>query len=103
DRFGYRHLQNVGDAGAPLVRTLALDLEHFVAIALAVAVRAAQVHVREELHLDVLEAVAAARGAAAIAGVEAERAGGVLALERRRLVGEQIADTVERADVARGI
>ena len=50
----------------------------------AVAVGAAQVHVGEELHLDVLEAVAAAGRAAAVAGVEAERARRVAALLRER-------------------
>ena len=60
-----------------------VDLEDLGAEALAVAVRAAQVDVGEELHLDVLEAVAAAGRAAAVAGVEAEGAGGVAALLRR--------------------
>jgi hypothetical protein len=78
-RFGHRQLEHVGDAAvAPL------HLEHLGAEALAVAVGAAQVHVGQELHLDVLEAVAAAGGAAAVAGVEAERSRGVAALARER-------------------
>ena len=50
------------------------DLEHLAAIAPAVAVRAAQIHVGEKLHLDVLETVAAASRAATVAGIEAEGA-----------------------------
>ncbi len=50
-----------------------------------------------------LEAVAAAGRAAAVAGVEAEGAGGVLALFRERLFGVDVADRVPGADVARGI
>ncbi len=76
------------------------DLEHLVAEAPAVAVGAAQVHVREELHLDVLETVAAAGRAAPVAGVEAEGAGGVLALFRERLFRIDVADRVPGADVA---
>ena len=102
-RLGHGQLQHVGDVQAPAVRALAAHLEHLLAIAPAVAVRAAQVHVGEELHLDVLEAVAAAGRAAAVAGVEAESAGGVLALLRRGLGGEQLADRVEGADVARRV
>ena len=102
-RLRDRHVQYVGNAGTPPVRPFALDLEHLVAIAAPVAVRATQVYVREELHLDVLEAVAAARRAAAVARVEAERAGGVLALLGGRLGSEQCADRIERAHVARGV
>ena len=61
-----------------------VHLEHLGAVAPAVAVGAAQVDVGEELHLDVLEAVAAAGRAAAVAGVEAERALRVAALLRER-------------------
>ncbi len=43
-----------------------------------------------------LEAVAAAGRAAAVAGVEAERARGVAALARQRRVGEQLADARRR-------
>src|ERR687884_48763 len=64
-RFRDRHVQDVGDR------------------------LAAQIHVREELHLHVFEAVAAARRAAAIAGVEAECAGGVAALARRGSLGKE--------------
>src|SRR6185295_9510202 len=92
-----------GDVRAAPVRALTFDLQHLVAITLAVAVRAAQIHVGQELHLDVLETVTPAGGAASVAGVEAERAGGVTPFERRGLVGEQIANAIERSDIARGI
>ncbi len=98
DGLGYGELEHVGDA-APVD----LHLEHFVAVARAVAVRAAQVDIRQELHLHVLESVAAARGAAAIAGVEAECARGVTARPRVRRFREQRADGIERAHVARGV
>ena len=62
-----------------------LHLEDLGPIAPPVAVRAAQVHVGEELHLDVLEAVAAAGRAAAVAGIEAEGAERVAALDRHGL------------------
>ncbi len=47
-------------------------VQHLRAVAAAVAVGAAQVHVAQELHLDVLEAAAAAGRAAAVSRVEAE-------------------------------
>ena len=73
-------------------------------IAPAVAVGAAQVHVGEELHLDVLEAVAAAGRAAAVAGVEAEGARRCSARSfASGAAAKQLADRVERADVARRV
>src|SRR5690606_20935644 len=69
----------------------------------AVALAAAQIHVAQELHLDVLEAVAVASRAAAVAGVEAERACRIPTLARERLRREELADRLERADEARGI
>ncbi len=103
ERFRDRHFQHVGDARAASVGAFALDVEHFVPVAAAVAIGATQVHVREELHLDVLKAVAAAGRATAVTGVEAEGARRVLALLGGRLGGEQVADRVERADIAGGI
>ena len=98
-RLGDGQLQHVGHA--QLIRPAGeLDLQQLGAEALAVAIGAAQVHVAEELHLHMLEARAAAGGAAAVAGVEAELAGGVVPLHRQRRVGKQLADLVEGADVA---
>src|SRR5215469_7960513 len=102
-RLGYGELEHLGDAEPPAVRALAADVEHFLTVAPAIALGAAQVHVREELHLHVLEAVAAAGGAAAVTGVEAEGAAAVLALLRGGLSREQRADRIEGADVARGV
>ena len=94
--------QHVGDVqGAPAA--LDADLEDLGPVALAVAVGAAQVDVREELHLDVLEAGAPAGRAAAVAGIEAELGAGVAALPGQRGVGEDLADAVPRADVAHRI
>ena len=50
-----------------------------------------------------LEAVAAACRAAAGAGVEAERAGGVSALARCGRLGEKVADAIEGPDIAGGV
>ena len=98
DRFRHREFEHIGD------RLVAHDdFQHLAAEALAVAVRAAQVDVGEELHLHVLEAVAAAGGAAAVAGVEAERAGRIAALLRRIRLRVDVADRVPGADVARGV
>ena len=97
--LGDGQVEDVGDRGRPAQ----LHLEHLGAVAAAVAVGAAQVDVGEELHLDVLEAVAAAGRAAAGAGVEAEGARRVAALLRERLGGEERADAVEGADVAGGV
>ena len=60
-RLGHRHLQHFGDVGVA-ARRLDSDFENFRAIACTVAVRTAQIDVAQELHLDVLEAVAAAAG-----------------------------------------
>ena len=98
ERLGDGELQHVGDAAA-----LVLDFQDLGPEPLAVAVGAAQVDVGEELHLDVLEAVAAAGRAAAVAGVEAEGARRIAPLLREWRIGEALADRVEGADVARRI
>src|SRR5688572_17159006 len=97
-RFGDRHLEHIGDRSS-----VDAHLEDLVAIALAVAVGAAQVDVGEELHLDMLEAATRAGGAAAVAGVEAESARRIAAFLSDRRFREQGADDIEGADVARGI
>ena len=81
-------------------QSVPLQFKHFRAVALAVAVRAAQPHVGQELHLDVLETRAGAGRAAPVAGVEAEGAGGVAALLRLRQGGVEGADRVPRTHVA---
>ncbi len=98
-RLAHGQLQHVGDRQLA-VAPHQVRVQHLGAKALAVAIGAAQVDVGQELHLDVLEARAAAGGAAAVAGVEREHARAVVALEGHRRGGEQLADLVERADVA---
>src|SRR4030095_10890696 len=92
------HLEHGSDGLA-----LQLHFEDFGAEALPIAIRAAQVHVGEELHLDVLEAVAAASRAAALTGVETERALRVAAFARKLARGEALTDRIEGPDVARWI
>ncbi|OPZ03672.1 MAG: hypothetical protein BWZ09_02302 [Alphaproteobacteria bacterium ADurb.BinA305] len=94
-RLMHGELQHVGHR-----QPVPLQFKHFRPITLAVAVRAAQPHVGQELHLDVLEARAGAGRAAAVAGVEAEGAGGIAALLRLRQGGEEGTDRVPGADVA---
>ncbi len=91
-----QHLGHVEQTAA----ALDAHLQDLGAITPAVAIGAAQVDVAEELHLDVLEAGAAAGRAAPLAGVEAEHAGAVAALQRQRRLREQLADLVEGAHVA---
>ena len=77
-RLMHREVEHIGDragGAAPGNR----DLQNLGAKAPAVAVGAAQIDVGQELHLDMLEAVAPAGRAAAVAGVEAEGAGGIAA------------------------
>ena len=60
-------------------------------------VRAAQVDVAEELHLHMLEALPPPQvGAAPVAGVETELAGGVAALARQRRVGKELGSSRPR-------
>ena len=91
-------VEHVGDG-----KTVRGDL-HFQDVrpeAPPVAVRTAQVHVAQELHLEVLEAVPRAGGASSVRVVEAEPSGGIAAFPGERLGREELADRVEGADVAR--
>jgi hypothetical protein len=98
-RFGHGQLQHIGHA-QPAPTALDGHLQHFGAVAPPVAVRAAQVHVRQKLHLHVLEARAAASGATPVAAVEAEFGRRVAALLRQRRLREQGANRVPRAHIA---
>src|SRR5258708_2336990 len=69
DRLGHGQLEGVGDRFLP-----DFHFEDLIAKAPAVAVGTAQVHVGEELHLHVLEAVAAAARPAPVPRIEAKRA-----------------------------
>ena len=73
------------------------------AVAAAIAIRAADENVAEELHLDLLEAGAATTFALALGGIETESAGTQTALFGRVGLGEQFAKVVERADVNGGV
>ena len=93
-----RHLQHVVDAVA-----LVEDLQRLAVVALAVADVAGHVHVGQEVHLDLDQAVALAGFAAAAAHVEAEAARRVAARARFRHLREQLAQRREQAGVGRRI
>ena len=103
DGFRNRHVEHIGNALCRLAIRRDRDFEQFRPIAAPIAVRAAQIHIGQELHLDVFESVAAAGWATTVAGIETEHAGFVGALFCHRRFREQIADRIEGTDVARGI
>ena len=92
------HLQHIGD-GVALVG----DVERFAVVALAVADIAGNVHVGQEVHLDLDQAVALAGLTAAALDVEAETSGTVAARTRFRELGKQVAQGREQAGVGRRI
>ena len=93
-----RHVEHVGDRLA-----LEADLERLAVVALAVALLARDVDVRQEVHLDLDLAVAAADLAAPALDVEREAAGLVAARPRLLRLGEQVADDVEQPGVRRRV
>ena len=93
-RLADAHLQHVGDGAA-----LVADGQRFGVVAAAVADVALDPDVGQEVHLDLLLAVALAGLAAAARLVEAEAARLVAAHLRLRQLGEQLADQVEDAGV----
>src|SRR6185369_2987952 len=92
------HLEHVGDRAA-----LVVDLERLAVIARALAHLARDVHVRQELHLDLDDPVALAVLAAAALDVEREAARPVAADARLGHAGEELADRGEQADVRRRV
>ena len=99
-RIGDRHIEHIRDARRRrgiARRTRELHLENFAAITTAVAIRTTQIHIRQKLHLHMLESIAAARRTATVAAVEAERTDRVVALFGERLGCKEFADDVERA------
>src|SRR5690625_5661059 len=78
------------------------DLQNFIAKSAAVAIWTTQVHVAEKLHFHVLKTVALTGGAAAIAGVEGERARSVAPLLGQRGGDKQVADRGEGAHLSGG-
>ena len=97
-RLGDRHREQVAD-GLPVI----LEAQHLVAEAFAVAGRAGQRDVGDELHLDGLPARAAATFAAAFAGVEGEVRRREARGFRLGRVAEQGPDRVPGPDVERRI
>src|SRR5439155_3642508 len=67
ERFFDGHLEHIGNR-----KTFELDLERFAVVALALTHFARHVYVRQELHLDLQDAVALACLAAATLDVERE-------------------------------
>ena len=92
------HVEDVGDRLA-----LEADVERLAVVALAVALLARDVDVRQEVHLDLDLAVAAADLAAAALDVEGEAAGLVAAGAGLLGLGVEVADDVEEADVGRRV
>ena len=93
-RVLHGHIQHVVDALA-----LILHIQGLPVIALAAADLAGHVHVRQEMHLDLDNTVAAARLAASALDVEAETALAVTLGLGVRGGGEQVPDQVEHARV----
>ena len=92
------HLEHVGDRLA-----LVLHLERLRVVALALADFARHVDVGQEVHLDLDDAVALARFAAAALDVEREAPRRVAAHLRFGRQREQLANQVERAGVGRRV
>ena len=93
-RVLHGHIQHVVDALA-----LVLHIQGLPVIALAAADLAGHVHVRQEMHLDFDDTVAAARLAASALHVEAETALAVALCLGVRGGGEQVPDQVEHTRV----
>ena len=98
ERLLDRHVEHVGDRLA-----LEADVQRLAVVALAVALLARDVDVRQEVHLDLDLAVAAADLAAAALDVEREAARLVAARPRLLGLGVQVADLVEQPDVGRRV
>ena len=88
------HFQHVGNAGA-----LVVNLQRLAVIALALADVAGHVHVRQEVHFDLDQAVAAARLTAAALGVEGKAAWTVAPKLGVLRGGVEVPDVVEQAGI----
>ena len=75
----------------------------FIAIASAIAIAAAQIDIRQELHLDVLETAAGATRTATGSRIEAKRASRISALTGLCESREALADDIESANVTRRV
>ena len=98
ERFGDGHLQNVGDRLA-----LVGDLQRFAVVAPALADLAGDVDIGQEVHLDLDDAFALARFAAAALDVEGEPPRHVAPRLRFRHRGVELADRREQPCVGGGV
>ena len=98
DRFVDGHVEDFGD-----VLALVAHLEGLAVVARALADLAGHVDVRQEVHLDLEDAVPAASLAASTLDVEAEPPGLVAAHLRFARLAEEVADGIEYARVGRGV
>jgi hypothetical protein len=98
DGLLHRHVEHVRDRLA-----LEADVERLAVVALAVALLARDVHVRQEVHLDLDLAVAAADLAAPALDVEGEAPGLVAPRPGLLRLGVDVADDVEQPGVGRRV
>ena len=102
-RFGDRHFQNVRHGLAGAVTPGQFHFQDFLPEPPPAAGPAAQVHVAEKLHLDMLEALSGAVRAPAVARVEAEGAGRIAAFPGQGLCRQPLAHHIQRTDEAGGV
>ena len=103
--FGHGQVQYIGhidapDTGGTFGAALDRHFQNLGTVTFSIAIRAAQIHVAQELHLDMLKTRTAAGGTAPVATIKAELAGGVAAFTRQISAGKQLADRVPRAHIA---
>ncbi len=96
--LGDAHLEHVGDRLA-----LVGDVECLVVVAITVALLTGDVHVREEVHVNLHRALAATLLTATALDVEREATLLVATALGEFRLGEQLADVVEHAGVRRGV
>ena len=98
-RFADGQIQRIGNAEFAVGPTQ-FYIEDLGTETPAVAIRASQIDIGQELHLDMLETRTATARAAPVTRIEAEHAGRIAALGRQRRCGKQLAQLVECADIA---
>ena len=100
--FAHGQVQHIGHIQSP-APARDRDFKNLWPVALAIAVRTAKIDIAQKLHLDMLEAGAAARCAASIAVVETEFGRGVAALPGKRRSSKNLADRIPGPDITRGV
>src|ERR1039458_2776151 len=98
DGLIHRHVQHVGD-----VLAFVIDLQRLAVVAAPIAGLARHVHRRQEVHLDLDQAVALAFLAATAFDVEAEAPRAVAANLGRGQAREEVPDMVEHAGIGRWV